>query len=46
MSKTTIEEEVEEILELDVKGNDSNTWISIPKKHQGKKAKVLILKGV
>jgi len=46
MSKITLEIDVEEVLDRDIKNTKSNTFVSIPKNHQGKKAKILILSGV
>lgn len=43
MGKVIIEEKVVEMFDREIKGNESNTWVSVPKRHQGKKCKVLVL---
>lgn len=43
MVNTAINGDFIEILDREVRGNDSNTYISMPKQHKGRKVKVIVL---
>jgi hypothetical protein len=43
MSKITIEENVEEVLDKKVNSSKTSCYINISRKHEGKSAKILII---
>lgn len=43
MTKIIIEGNFSEVYDITVKNTKSNTYVPIPKKHQGKKVKILVV---